>query len=650
MTLRPDDPRLTAYALGELEPSEIAMLVSELEQSPEARAELDAIRQTARLLEDELRDTPVSGLGSEHRGRIEHALREPAPAPENVVPLKPRRRRTWIFATAAALPLLLAVGALSLRSGSRTNEKASATSSLEDREIGVLGLVGKDKAAAAPTVMASAASPTLIPELPSQDRQKDVDLPHDTEKYDSVQDNPFVRVDVDPRSTFSVDVDTASYSLVRRFLTSQQRPPKGAVRIEEMINYFSYQYPEPSDGALFTVSTEVSEAPWATEHRLVRIGLKGKNIDMGQRPASNLVFLVDVSGSMSDANKLPLLKQAFRMLVNQLDERDHVSMVVYAGASGTVLPPTPGDRKSEILAALDRLEAGGSTNGAQGIELAYQTAMQHFQKGGVNRVLLATDGDFNVGVTNQSDLVDLIQEKAKGGVFLSVLGFGGGNYADSTLEKLADKGNGNYAYIDNQKEAEKVLVKQATGTLVTIAKDVKIQLEFNPREVAAFRLIGYENRMLAHADFNDDKKDAGEIGAGHTVTALYEIVPAGSAVPGGEVDGLKYQKPTAPTPSAQSGELLTVKLRYKDPDGDKSRLLEVPVRDSDTRLSAASADFRFAAAVASFGMILRDSPHKGTSTYTTARQLAEGGLGNGPDLDERRELVQLINRAQNLAQ
>jgi len=653
MTVQPDDPRLTAYALGELEPSEQAMFIAELEQSPEARAELDAIRQTARLLEDELRDAPVSGLGDEHRGRIEEALRAPAPAPEpeNVVPLKPRRRRTWIFATAAALPLLLAVGALTLKqSPMRMNEKAAAVDEVDQPFFGLAKRKAQLAPPPAPTALASAASPTLIPEVPGQDREQDVDIPHDTEKYDSIQDNPFVRVDVDPRSTFSIDVDTASYSLVRRFLTSQQRPPKGAVRIEEMINYFSYQYPAPSDGALFTVSTEVSEAPWATAHRLVRIGLRGKSIDMHERPASNLVFLIDVSGSMNDPNKLPLLKQAFRKLVNQLDERDHVSMVVYAGASGLVLPPTSGERKGEILAALDRLEAGGSTNGAGGIELAYQTAMQHFQKGGVNRVLLATDGDFNVGVTNQSDLVDLIQQKAKGGVFLSVLGFGGGNYADSTLEKLADKGNGNYAYIDNEKEAEKVLVKQATGTLVTIAKDVKIQLEFNPREVAAFRLIGYENRMLAHADFNDDKKDAGEIGAGHTVTALYEIVPAGAAVPGAAVDGLKYQKPTAPSPSAQSGELLTVKLRYKDPDGDKSRLLEVPVRDSDTRLSAASTDFRFAAAVASFGMILRDSPHKGASTYTTARQLAEGALGDGPDLESRRELVQLINRAQNLSQ
>ncbi|MBK7580802.1 MAG: VWA domain-containing protein [Myxococcales bacterium] len=518
----------------------------------------------------------------------------------------------------------------------RTNEKSKAT----DMSPSPLSARGRLMADEERREVPAGTAGTLMPEVPNGERGKH------TEQYDAVLDNPFVRVGVDPRSTFSIDVDTAAYALVRRFLTNGSRPPRGAVRIEEMINYFSYAYPEPSAGAPFGVTTEVSAAPWASAHRLVRIGLKARSLAMRARPASNLVFLVDVSGSMNDPNKLPLLKQAFSLLVEQLDERDHVSIVVYAGASGMVLPPTSGDRKREILGALERLEAGGSTNGGQGIELAYSAAAQSFAQGGVNRVLLATDGDFNVGTTSQSALIDLIQAKAKAGVFLSVLGFGDGNYNDSMLEKLADKGNGNYAYIDNEGEARKVLVREATGTLVTVAKDVKLQLEFNPRKVEAFRLIGYENRVLAHSDFNDDSKDAGEIGAGHTVTALYELIPAGGLVPGAEVDGLKYQKPAPVAEAATSGELFTVKLRYKLPESDSSKLLEVPVTDQGAALGAASPDFRFAAAVASFGMLLRDSPHKGSATFESARQLAESGLGQGRDLEERRELLTLITRAE----
>ncbi|MCA9596532.1 MAG: VWA domain-containing protein [Myxococcales bacterium] len=477
------------------------------------------------------------------------------------------------------------------------------------------------------------------------DRQPD----HNTESYDSLQDNPFISVKTDPRSTFSIDVDTASYSLVRRFLTQNGRlPPKGAVRIEEMINYFSYQYPQPNDGKPFSVTTEVNQAPWAKDHRLVRIGIKAKEVTAATRPPVNLVFLLDVSGSMNAANKLPLLKRAFRMLVEQLDHRDRVSIVVYAGASGLVLPPTAGDQQGEILAALDRLEAGGSTNAGDGIELAYAMAEKNFEKGGVNRVLLATDGDFNVGVTNQSDLVDLVQNKAKSGVFLSVLGFGMGNYKDSTLEKLADKGNGNYAYVDSASEARKVLGEQAAGTLITVAKDVKIQVEMNPAVVQSFRLIGYENRVLAHQDFNDDTKDAGDIGAGHTVTALYEIVPVGAKPPQGGVDDLKYQAPGQPSAAAASGELLTLKLRYKQPDGNTSQLLEFPVRDGGQEPSRASTDFRFASAVAGFGMLLRDSPHKGTASYQSVLSLAREGVGSGRDQSARRELVGLIEKAQEL--
>jgi Ca-activated chloride channel family protein len=352
--------------------------------------------------------------------------------------------------------------------------------------------------------------------------------PYSTDSFGAKDENDFRRATDDPLSTFSIDVDTASYSIVRRMIREGQRPPVGAVRIEELVNYFTYGYPEPSDGRPFSVTTEVAAAPWAPAHRLVRIGLKAKSIEARERAPDNLVFLIDVSGSMMTPDKLPLLVQSMKLLVDQLERKDRVSIVVYAGNTGLVLPPTSGDRRREIREALDRLSAGGSTNGGAGIELAYATARKSFISGGNNRVILCTDGDFNVGVSNQSELVERIEQHAKEGIFLSVLGFGLGNLKDDTMEKLADRGNGNYAYIDSLAEARKVLVQQAGGTLVTVAKDVKIQVEWNPAQVGAYRLIGYENRMLAAQDFNDDKKDAGEIGAGHSVTALYEVVPQGA--------------------------------------------------------------------------------------------------------------------------
>jgi Ca-activated chloride channel family protein len=473
------------------------------------------------------------------------------------------------------------------------------------------------------------------------------------EAYDTIQDNPFLIVDQkNALSTFSIDVDTASYSNIRRMLQSGQRPPKGAVRIEEMINYFPYDYPPPTDGRPFSVNVEIAQCPWQPEHRLARVGLRGKTFAEQERPACNLVFLIDVSGSMQPTNKLPLLKQAMGMLVNKLTERDRVAMVVYAGTSGMVLDSTRGDDHATIVAALERLEAGGSTNGAGGIELAYKIAAEHKIDGGANRVILATDGDFNVGIINQSDLVNLIEQKARGGVFLSVLGVGMGNYKDSTLEKLADKGNGNYAYIDTLAEARKVLVDQVGGTLVTIAKDVKIQIEFNPAIVKAYRLIGYENRILAAEDFNNDKKDAGEIGAGHTVTALYELVPIGGHIDTPSVDPLKYQPQsqavdaTTPSIASRSGETMTVKLRYKQPDGDTSSLIEQPVVDGSLAFSSASADTRFAAAVAAFGMLLRDSPHKGSATYSLVSDLAGGATINdvGGYRAEFQTLVQKANQ------
>ncbi|HZI32748.1 MAG TPA: VWA domain-containing protein [Candidatus Binatia bacterium] len=470
-----------------------------------------------------------------------------------------------------------------------------------------------------------------------------------TESYASITDNSFLSAAENPLSTFSIDVDTASYANVRRFLTENRLPPPDAVRIEEMVNYFDYNYPPPRGGDPFSVNVEVASCPWKPEHRLVRIGLKGREVVRDRRPPSNLVFLIDVSGSMDEPDKLPLLKESLKLLTRQLSESDHVSIVVYAGAAGVVLPETDGSNKATILRALSRLRAGGSTHGSAGIRLAYKLAERNFIEGGVNRVILCTDGDFNVGVTSQGDLTRLIQDKAKSGVFLSVLGFGTGNYKDSTMEMLADKGNGNYAYIDSLNEGRKVLVEQMSSTLVTIAKDVKIQIEFNPAQVNSYRLIGYDDRLLAKEDFNDDKKDAGEIGAGHTVTALYEVVPAGMTpddTPG--VDPLKYQRPVRLSSASDNDELLTLKLRYKQPDGNTSRLLTRTVKDSDKSFKRASTDFKFAAAVAEFGMLLRHSPYSGDATLNSAWEHAKAGLGKDPE-GYRAEFLGLIETAQQLS-
>ncbi len=472
---------------------------------------------------------------------------------------------------------------------------------------------------------------------------------HNTESYDHMERNPFLTVSIKPLSTFSIDVDTASYANVRRFLNLRTPPPHGAVRIEEMINYFSYNYAPPTDGSPFKAHIETSECPWNPDHLLTRIGIKGREVPRESRPPANLVFLVDVSGSMSPENKLPLLKNSMRMLVDKLDQQDNVAMVVYAGSSGLVLDSTPCDQKRDILEALDRLESGGSTNGGEGITLAYQTARENYIKGGINRVILATDGDFNVGTTNQSDLVGMIENKAKGGVFLSVLGFGMGNYKDSTLEKLADKGNGNYAYIDTLNEAKKVLVEQMDSTLITIAKDVKIQVEFNPLRVGAYRLIGYENRMLRAKDFDDDTKDAGEIGSGHTVTALYELVPP-DKVEGLEssASALRYQKPLEPTDVALNDELFTLKLRYKPVEENTSQLLTYRVKDNRSPWEKASIDFKFAAAVASFGMVLTESEHRGSASYDETIRLAKYGLGEDR-FGYRREFIELVQAASDLS-
>ncbi len=443
------------------------------------------------------------------------------------------------------------------------------------------------------------------------------------ESYKEINENTFKRVSLSPLSTFSIDVDKASYSNVRRMINNGEKIPEDAVKIEEMINYFDYNYPQPKDEHPFSINTEVAVTPWNNDTKLVRIGLQGKEFENEALPASNLTFLIDVSGSMSNQNKLPLLKSAFKLLVNQLRNKDKVTIVVYAGAAGMVLKPTSGDDKQTIIEALDNLHAGGSTAGGAGIELAYKIAQENFIKNGNNRVILATDGDFNVGSSSDKAMEDLIEEKRKSGVFLSVLGFGMGNYKDSKLEALADKGNGNHAYIDTMQEANKVFGKEFGGTLFTIAKDVKIQIEFNPTKVQAYRLIGYENRLLNDEDFKDDTKDAGELGSGHTVTALYEIIPIGVKSKFlKNIDDLKYTKSMAVT--SHSEELFTVKFRYKKPNEEKS--IEM-IHIQNDELIKMSSDFSFTASVALFGMQLKKSKFDNKSSVNDVIILAEKGRG-----------------------
>ena len=499
---------------------------------------------------------------------------------------------------------------------------------------------------------AAAAPPPPPPAAPPARADRPVVPNPNTEAYDRITDNPFIRTAQENLATFSIDVDTASYANVRRFLNQNQLPPRDAVRIEELVNYFSYDYAQPSGNDPIAPNMEVAAAPWSPSNRLVRIGVKAREVNANRRPPSNLVFLIDVSGSMSSPEKLPLLKAGLGMLVERLGENDMVSMVVYAGNSGLVLAPTSGTRKEVIRQAIDRLEAGGSTNGASGIQLAYNQASVNLLRNGVNRVILMTDGDFNVGVTNQSDLIRLIQDRAKTGVFLSVLGFGMGNIKDSTLEKLADEGNGHYSYIDNLAEARKVLVEEMSGTLVTVAKDVKIQVDFNPAKVEAYRLIGYENRILRTEDFNNDAKDAGDMGAGHTVTALFEVVPKGGQVPGPSVDPSKYTQPAAAAAPAgnvgsNSNEMLTLRVRYKEPNADTSKRMDVPLVDRGAGFARATTDFRFAASVAQFGMILRDSPYRGNSRMEFVLDTAQSSRGEDRN-GYRSEFITLVQKARNL--
>ncbi len=498
-------------------------------------------------------------------------------------------------------------------------------------------LINEHPAKLSKRVMETEQASVLIGQEPSESEGEVADF--NTESYDKINENAFVAAVSNPLSTFSVDVDRASYANVRRFLNDNQLPPPDAVRIEEMINYFNYDYPQPDGKAPFSVNVEMSNCPWNAGHQLISVGLKGKEIELDNLPRSNLVFLIDVSGSMSDFNKLPLLKKSFKILIEKMRSTDKVAMVVYAGAAGVVLPSTKCDEKETIMKAFDKLEAGGSTAGGEGIKLAYKIAKENFVDGGNNRVILATDGDFNIGESSDAAMERLIESKRDEGIFLTVLGFGMGNYKDSKMEKLSNAGNGNYAYIDNILEAKKTLGKEFFGTIYTIAKDVKLQIEFNPAKVKAYRLIGYENRMLAKEDFNDDKKDAGDIGSGHTVTAIYEIIPAGSKeqVPG--IDELEYQK----TQVVKSNDIMTLKLRYKQPDASKSQLLKFKLKPKDFKKKP-SENFNWAVAVAEFGLLLRDSKYKANSNFKHVISLAKENKGKDEE-SYRAEFIKLVETA-----
>jgi Ca-activated chloride channel family protein len=548
---------------------------------------------------------------------------------------EPARKAVRLQAEAVTLDFALAPAAIALESVVVTGQDAAARVRQAAPSVAAAEVQGRFRSV---PIAPAHAEPTGA----AHHRHPD----WNTEAYDRIYENPFLAVGPNPLSTFSIDVDRASYSNIRRFINQGQQPPRDAVRIEEMINYFPYDYPAPRGEHPFSVTTEVANAPWNPARKLVRIGLQGKQIELRNAPPSNLVFLIDVSGSMQPADRLPLLKSAFRLLVNELREQDRVAIVVYAGAAGLVLPSTPGDQKETILDAIEALEAGGSTAGGAGIRLAYDVARANHIRGGNNRVILATDGDFNVGVSSDAEMVRLIEEKREQGTFLTVLGFGTGNLKDSKMEKLADKGNGQYAYIDGLLEARKMLVSEIGGTLLTIAKDVKLQLEFNPTKVAAYRLIGYENRLLRDEDFDDDSKDAGEMGAGHSVTALYEIIPVGidSPVKVRGIDSLRYQRPTAQRTAAAGEELLFVKLRYKQPDGNTSQLLQHPVLDRPGRVSD---DFTFTTAVAAFGLLLRDSEYKGNATLSEVIAMAKRSKGRDEE-GYRAEFIRLAESMQRL--
>ncbi|MDF9826879.1 Ca-activated chloride channel family protein [Ereboglobus sp. PH5-10] len=718
-----DDPRLTAYALGEMDAAERAVFETEIAGNPAAQAAVAEIRALAGQLETvfaaepatEQKNAPITpeqiedwraareAEAQEARKRAKKPFRFPYFLVAGLATacfavaffaiLKPahdsRQAEKLAMQKAQAMYVSLPVEA-----ESRAKEASSAPASVASRPTPAQTAatlerftVTGERHGQAKLIMEQRAADNVVTAIAIDSfgeltqgsvgefmkympgiGASAVSQNPGAESYTRYADNGFLGTTENPLSTFSADIDTASYTNVRRFLNRGQRPPADAVRVEEMINYFAYNYAPPAkeSGAPFAATMEVAAAPWNPEHRLVRIGIKGREVADDSRPPANLVFLLDVSGSMDEPNKLPLVKESMRMLVNRLRPSDRIAIVTYANTIDLALPSTAVSEKTKILDTLDALRATGGTNGGKGIQLAYEIARANFLKEGANRVILCTDGDFNIGVTSNDELATMIEEKAKSGVFLSVLGFGMGNLKDSRLQTLANKGNGNHGYIDNRAEARRLLVEQTAGTLVTIAKDVKLQVEFNPAQAAAYRLIGYEKRLLAKEDFNNDKADAGEIGAGHTVTALYEVIPAKSAAgapsatsaetdaPVSTVDPLKYQTQTVVTTAPKlelTGELLTLKIRYKAPSADMSDKIEFTLEDKGVAFDEASPDFKFTCSVAAFAMLLRNSPDKGVATYDSVLEWAEPGMtgATGAELERRGEFTDLVRRVKQIA-
>lgn len=697
------EEKLTAYALGELHGSEKEAFEKELSENPELQMEVDAIREFTGELEAEFKSEESLSLEGNQRDKILQASREK------------KFKLLPILITAAAACLVVGYMALPEVSSSVAKAEKTRVANPNSTPMAVADKIvdrksDEDMVSDQSITQFESISLEEIKEIKIEDSKQDffiasseenekrkayeakdkayeqaksrlassrgraremkksedrlrlvvpvspapimiAPVEGSTERYGQYVENKFGLVSQSPLTTFSIDVDTASYTNLRRKLMNGYFPHKDAVRIEEMINYFDYDYPQPESGRPFSVNTEVAASPWSEGNKLVRIGLQGKEVKVDKRPSSNLVFLIDVSGSMSSSDKLPLLKEGFQKMVSQLNEKDRVGIVVYAGNAGVVLEPTICDKRGRdlVIGALGRLNSGGSTNGAGGINEAYKLVQKNFIPGGTNRVILATDGDFNVGVSHDQGLVGLVKEKAKEKSYLTVLGFGQGNLNDRMMEEISNKGNGNYYYIDSAKEGTKVLCEKISSTLVTIAKDVKIQVEFNPALVHSYRLIGYDNRKLKNEDFNDDKKDAGEIGAGHNVTAIYEIVPVGSANARPKVDDLKYQKSTEKEEAVKpvgefNDELLTVKLRYKSPEGGLSTLMKHPVKNKNAKFSDASKDFIFASSVAAFGMLLKNSEYCGDATFSDVEKWITENNSTKSDAG-RKELLELVRQS-----
>ncbi len=650
-----DDPKFTLFALGQLSPEESREFEMKMQNDSAAKKEYEDIQKMAGVLRDEFSTEQLSRLNPDQVEEISKVYESKQSWWKRGLP--------WLATTSLVIVGVIQFKEISTRKlteltgdvfgkASSTLEKSSSYD-IASSTPSTLMQAEPAKKEIAPQSRAAPLAKGKVSRgmFANEGAQMIGSLPveHNTEAYDHVELNEFIRVADKPLSTFSVDVDTASYSNSRRFFNDALLPPKESIRVEEFINYFDYAYEAPKSDSEHPIAihTEIANSPFHSKYKLVKVALKAKEFLMESRPKSNLVFLIDVSGSMGSANKLPLVQASIKEMVRKMDGDEKISIVVYAGSSGLVLPPTEASDIPTIFNALGSLGAGGSTNGGAGIELAYKTAQDNFIKDGNNRVIIVTDGDFNVGQTSQGSLVDMIKEKAKSNIFLTVLGVGMGNYKDSTLEKLADHGNGNYAYIDNLNEARKVLINDRFKTLHTVAKDVKLQVEFNPNQVQAYRLLGYENRKLADKDFNDDKKDAGDMGAGHTVTAFYEIVPVGVKVDLPKVDDLKYQQKK--DVSSDSSDALTVKLRYKEPTGSKSKLLEQVLVMKERKFSEASSDFQFAASVAGFAMVLRDDPLLGEIKTSELIEIAQKNKGED-QFNYRQEFIENMRIARKIVE